>query len=234
MSRIAIAQPTYLPWLGYFQQIAWADYFVFLDVVQFEKQSWQSRNRIRDLEGNLIWLSVPVADQGLNEPIRNIRIARQKSNWRRKHLNSIQTLLGKTPHIEQVTGLLEEIYNRDHEYLTDLNIDIIDTVCRQLGIPTKLLRASELPCQGRKADLLLSIIKYMGCDLYRANERSRGYLEPEMPRFSREGVSIEFQQWSQPNYQQKGTGFVPQLSWVDAVSYLGFNATKLGLQRLDH
>ncbi len=225
MTSVAITQPTYLPWLGYFEQMARADIFVFLDTVQFTRQSWQSRNRIRDRDGRLMWLSVPVAAHHLDDRICEIRIADQKSNWQRKHLNSVRTYLGRTPHIEQVLDTLQTGFDLQHERLADLNISLIQQTSKALGLTPRFLRASELSASGQRADLLMAICKELDCDQYLANAGSRAYLSQEEARFHAEGIAIAYQQWEHPKYPQRGSGFVPNLSWVDPVSYLGWHGS---------
>jgi len=86
--KIAISQPTYLPWLGYFDLIDQVDVFVLLDSVQFEKQSWQQRNRIKTPTG-LQWLTVPVEFRGrLGQRIMEV-IIRDDPDLPKKHLRAI-------------------------------------------------------------------------------------------------------------------------------------------------
>ncbi|MEN3158825.1 WbqC family protein [Alkalimonas sp. NCh-2] len=229
MTKIAISQPTYLPWLGYFQQIAQVDCFVFLDNVQFEKQSWQSRNRIKDHQDNVIWLSVPVARHALDAPIMDIALANQRINWQRKHLNSVKTYLAKTPYLAEVVELIEPVFNTPYDRLADLNIALIRSVCRRLGLETPLLKASELGVSGQKADLLLAILQQLNADSYLANQGSRVYLEQERARFAAQGIQLCYQNWEHPMYHQKGQQFISHLAWLDAICYLGFDAHRLQL-----
>ncbi|MCC5866483.1 MAG: WbqC family protein [Wenzhouxiangella sp.] len=228
MTSIAITQPTYLPWLGYFQQMARADCFVFLDTVQFAHQSWQSRNRLRDIEGNVFWLTVPVASHRLGDPISDIRIARQPRNWRRKHLNSVRTHLGGTPYLDSAVSILEGAFAQNHELLVDLNIDLIERVRDQLGIQTQVLRASELAVSGSRSDLLLAICQELGASRFLANAGSRIYLQAEEERFEQAGVSIDYQCWKHPEYEQCGDNFIVNLSWLDPVCHLGWSQEGLG------
>ncbi len=229
MSKIAISQPTYLCWLGYLQQIAQVDCFVFLDNVQFEKQSWQSRNRIKDQRDHIIWLSVPVSSHSLDAKVSEIELAKQRANWHRKHLTSIKTCLAKTPYLNPVLALLEEVFSEPFTNLADLNIELTLTVCRKLGITTPFLRASELNVQGSKADLLLEIIKKLNASSYYANQGSKSYLELEKDKFLDNGVTIKYQDWQHPIYKQCGNDFISHLAWPDAICYQGFDAKKLQL-----
>lgn len=229
MTKIAISQPTYLPWLGFIQQIANVDYFVFLDNVQFERQSWQSRNRIKDYTDQVLWLSLPVKNHALDTPIAEIEIANQKVNWQRKHLNSISTCLAKTPHLKSVLNLLDSIYQQQYIKLADLNIALISALCEVLAIKTKLIRASDLDVSGAKTDLLLQIIQKFNANRYIANQGSRTYLEAEQARFEALGIELSYQKWQHPIYPQKGKCFISHLAWPDAISYLGFDTKVLNL-----
>lgn len=229
MTTVAITQPTYLPWLGYFEQMAQVDYFVFLDTVQFQKQSWQSRNRIRDHSGNTLWLSVPVASHQLADRICDIRIAPERTNWRRKHIESVRTHLGGTPHLDSVMDILQACLNGKHKYLVDLNIELIKRVQDRLNIRTPSVRASELQATGRRADLLLAICTELGCERFRANAGSRVYLQDEEERFSQAGVTIDYQSWKHPEYHQRGDDFQVNLAWVDPISHLGWDRQALSI-----
>lgn len=229
MIKVAISQPTYLPWLGYFQQISQVDSFVFLDTVQFEKQSWQSRNRIKDHQDQLIWLSVPIQSHSLGAKIQDIKLAQQGLNWQRKHLNSISTYLGKTPYLKEVQQLLQAVFDQEFDKLADLNIALIRAFCQKMGIKTQLLRASELNVSGSKTDLLLQILQQLDADCYYANQGSRIYLEQEASRFADLEIELKYQQWAHPEYQQKGQDFISHLAWPDAVCHQGFDAKLLQL-----
>lgn len=229
MTKIAISQPTYLCWLGYIQQIAQVDCFVFLDNVQFEKQSWQSRNRVKDHNDNPIWLSVPIMAHALDDSVAEIMLAKQRTNWYRKHLASIKTCLAKAPFLNPVLEILEESYSKEFSHLADLNIDLITSICRRLGITTPFLRASELNVAGNKADLLIQIINKLGANHYYANQGSKVYLEAERDRFLANGISLSYQDWLHPVYHQSGKQFISHLAWPDAICHQGFNAKLLQL-----
>lgn len=227
MLKVAITQPTYLPWLGYFKMIQSVDVFVFLDNIQFEKQSWQSRNRLKDNQDNPLWLSVPLANHQLEDKILDIKIASSKFNWQRKHLNSIKTYLGKTPFLDDVLELVEASFAEEFVYLADLNIDLIKRVSKALGLKTQFYRASELQAVGNKTDLLLGLLTELNASSYLANLGSKSYLQYEEDRFQELGIELIYQDWSAPIYQQRGEVFVDKLAWVDPVSYLGLNPSVL-------
>lgn len=227
MPKVAISQPTYLPWLGYFKMIQSVDLFVFLDNVQFQKQSWQSRNRIKDNQDGSLWLSVPLASHKLEDKIVDIKITSSKVNWQRKHLNSIKTYLGKTPYLREVVESLEASFDEEFTYLADLNIDLITRVSAKMGLNTKFYRASELNLQGNKTDLLLSLLTELNASSYLANQGSKTYLQYEEQRFKDLDIDLNYQQWQPPIYKQRGQEFVDKLAWVDPVSHLGYSQATL-------
>jgi hypothetical protein len=227
MTKVAISQPTYLPWLGYFEQISRADYFIFLDSVQFERRSWQSRNRLKNSMGQDFWLTVPVKKHHQTENMQNIEIHYDRNKWYLQHLKSIELNLAKTPFVDEVVDLLSSIYDKEHIYLVDLNIDIIQTVARKMGINTQFFRASQLSAQGNKAELLLNLALNLNANVYLSNAGSRIYLDDFIKEFNEKGVDVIYQNWQHPIYSQRYGTFVPSLAWVDPVSYLGFDQQTL-------
>jgi hypothetical protein len=220
---VAISQPTFLPWLGYFNLIASADVFVLLDTVQFEKQSWQSRNRVRTTQGDVQWLSVPVSNQPLSTPIQTIHIAPSPPGWRRKQLKTLEQHLRRTPFFEETETLYKTVLGESatHTFLADLNIEFIQATSQMLGIDTHLVRCSDLPVDGKRADFLLNICQHFGATTYLSNAGSAVYLEASRSDFSAAGVNILYQDWPHPEYSQNGPGFVSHLSCVDAIACMG-------------
>jgi hypothetical protein len=220
---VAISQPTFLPWLGYFNLIASADVFVLLDTVQFEKRSWQSRNRVRTTRGDIQWLSVPVSGQPQSTSIHDIRIAPDPPGWRRKQVKTIEQNLRRAPFFEEVEALYRTILGESatHTFLADLNIDFIHAVNRILGIDTRLVRCSELPVNGKRADLLLDVCRHFGATTYLSNVGSAVYLEASRLEFAAADMDIIYQNWPHPEYGQTGPGFISHLSCIDAIACMG-------------
>lgn len=209
--------------MGYFELIARSDVFVFLDSVQFEKQSWQSRNRIRTRKGDIQWLSVPIAKAPLDTAISEIEIAPNPPGWKEKQYKTILTHLRTAPHFSEVEQMLEGHFQGSQSHLADLNISFISTVARELGIDTELVRSSRLTSEGKKADLLLNLCEELGADHYYSNAGSAVYLEAERERFESNGIELEFQDWTHPVYDQLGRGFVSHLAVIDGLSCMGWD-----------
>ena len=209
--KAVIMQPTYLPWVGLFDLIDQSDVFVFLDNVQFEKQSWQQRNKIKTPQG-WIWLTVPVL-QSLGQKINEVKI-NNNSNWKEKHLKSIQYNYDKAPYFKKYFKFFEETYNTNWECLADLNIHIIKWTSDQLNIKNKFVNSSSMNIKGRKTELLVDICKKLNADAYLSPLGSVMYIE-ENNLFERDGIKLEYQHFEHPIYKQLWGDFMPYMSVID-------------------
>jgi hypothetical protein len=217
--EVAIMQPTYLPWIGYFAMIDRVDRFVYLDTVQFTRRSWQQRNRIKTAQGELM-LSVPVFSKGM----RDQTIAETRVDWQsgfaKKHLKSIETAYRRAPFFETYFEPLRERYNPEAATLADFTIDIIDFLCGAFGIRTPRGRSSSLPGEGRQATLLASICKGMGASQYLSAPGSRDYIE-QAHAFERAGVTVSYHEYDHPTYQQGSGPFLPHMAAIDLLFRCG-------------
>jgi hypothetical protein len=215
--KIAISQPTYLPWLGYFDLIDQVDAFVLLDSVQFEKQSWQQRNRIKTPTG-LQWLTVPVAFRGrLGQRIMEVEI--RDPEFCRNHLRAIELNYRRAPFFDryfpQLTAILEQYSSGGR--LVDLNVEIIHWGCAALGIGVPLVRSSELSCDGRRSTLLVNLCKYLHADSYLSPPGSAAYLIDDLQLFADAGIDVAFQHFEHPIYRQMFKPFIPYASLLDVL-----------------
>ena len=209
---VSIHQPAYLPWLGYFDRIAKSDAFILLDNVQFERNSFTNRNRIKTASGP-VWLTVPVRlDAHFHKTIVEIEIdARQ--NWRRKHLRSIEQSYAKAPGFNTKMQRLRTIYQDKTNRLAELCGSQLAFWLAELGIGTPVLRGSELPVAGHKSALVLNLCKHVGATKYLSGPLGRGYLDEA--KFSETGIQIEYQEFDHPVYRQMHGDFVPAMGIVD-------------------
>lgn len=228
--KIAIMQPTYLPWLGYLAMIERADQFVFLDNVQFDHRSWQQRNRIKTTAGEL-WLTISVKQKGLGHQLIKDVNTLDVVNDLKKHLKSLLHAYRKADHFE-------EFYNRFDYFLNDnifkcsdsianINIEIIKFVCDYIGLKGNFLRASDLSCEGQKGELLANICEYLGASTYLSPPGSKGYLD-ECNLFSQKNIIIDYNNYVPVEYKQLHGSFIPGLSCVDAF----FNVKRSELKTL--
>jgi hypothetical protein len=213
--KIAIAQPTFLPWLGYFDLIHQVDCFVLLDDVQFEKQSWQQRNRIKGPSG-LQWLTVPVVFRGrLSQRIVEVEI-REPDFWK-THLRAIELSYRRTPYFDQYFPQLAKIFQAHNGLLAELNCSVIGWLCELLGIFTKRVRSSELKQSGKRSELLVNLCRRLGANSYLSPLGSAGYLLEELGWFSDAGIQVAFQHYEHPRYRQLFSPFCPYATVLDLI-----------------
>lgn len=211
---VGIHQPAYLPWLGYFDRIAAVDRFVYLDTVQFQKGSFQNRNKVLTRNGP-VWLTVPVETAGklFSTTLEEIRIdALQR--WQAKHLATLRMSYSAAPMFAKIFPELEPFYLNPQVRLADFCWDMLQTFNRMLCIDTKIVRASELgTIEGRKSDLILNLCRKLGATTYLSGSQGRDYLD--VASFSAAGIEVEFQNYVPRPYPQLASDFVPALGVVD-------------------
>ncbi|UCF72294.1 MAG: WbqC family protein, partial [Deltaproteobacteria bacterium] len=180
---VAAHQPQYLPWLGYFHKIDRADIFVLLDTVQFKKNEWQNRNKIKAAQG-WPWLTVPVLyryPQLINEVTINNRV-----KWQHKQRQAILSNYKKAPYYEKLEEFFEDIFSSSWQFICQLNIEIVKRLVKILRIDTSLCVASELGEFPQDPDeRLIAITKHFGSDTYLAGAGGRGYMD--LDKYSQSG-----------------------------------------------
>ena len=213
---MAIAQPTYLPWLGYFDLIDQVDAFVVLDSVQFEKQSWQQRNRIKTPTG-LQWLTVPVAFRGrFGQLIREVEI-RDREFWR-NHLRAIELNYRRAPFFEKYFHELSvRLKCGEKSRLTDLNVRLIAWCMNILDVHTPLLFSSQLAQPGKRTELLANICSFLGTTEYVSPIGSAAYLLQEIEMLERRSIKVSFQNYEHPCYRQMFSHFIAYASILDLI-----------------
>ena len=223
---VSINQPAYLPWLGYFQRIATSDLHVVLDHVQFEKNSFTNRNKVRTREGSC-WLTVPVRTKGKFGSlfIDRLEIA-QDTSWEEKHWATLKMNYARAPYFAEHAPFFEAIYSHRHSSLNPLMRQLTAYLLRVFGIRTPLLFSSEMPVEGAKDELVLNLCRSAGATTYLSGALGRNYLREEL--FHEAGIKVEYQEYNHPRYGQVFPGFEPFLSAVDLL----FNCGPQSLQIL--
>ncbi len=215
---VGIHQPHYLPWLRYFEKIARSDVFIVLDDIQYEKNGWQNRNKIKTAQG-WSYLTVPVRRPTLR-PINLIEID-EGSGWRVKHRRALEMSYRRAPFFEEYWPELCAVYDREWSHLADLNRAMLELFLRQLGIETPVRFSSEIPTEGEATERLAELCRAVGGETYLSGAYALdAYLDPAV--LERNGIRLAFQEWSAPEYGQlyPGAGFIRDLAVVDLL----FNA----------
>lgn len=214
---VGIHQLHYLPWLRYFEKIARCDVFIVLDDIQFTKNDWQNRNKVKTASGATL-LTVPVFEH-LGQNLGDVRIKR-RAPWRRKHWRTIEQAYHKAPFLADHAAFLSETYGRDWGLLNDLNRHMLEYFVHVLGIDTRLVYASGLEVPGKATDRLVKLVQSVDGDCYYSGAyAARAYLDTAL--FKRAGIGLRLQQWAAPTYAQLHGHFVPDLAVVDLLLNCG-------------
>jgi hypothetical protein len=226
---VSINQPAYLPWLGYFHRIAAADLHVVLDHVQFEKNSFTNRNKIRTREG-WTWLTVPLQTKGRfgDLAIDEVLIARD-DRWRRKHWDTMRFAYAKARAFADEAEYWEAVYGRPWERLADLQRETTGHVLEALRINTPLRFSSELQVTGAKADLVLGLCRELGATTYLSGPLGRDYLDEDA--FARAGIEVRYDDYAHPVYPQAHPGFEPAMAAVDLIFNHGDRAAEIAFSQ---
>lgn len=217
--RLAAHQPVYLPGLIVLSKIALADVFVAIGHVQYEKSSWQSRNRVRSGSG-ITYLSVPVRQAGrLQGSINETEIIGDR--WRQKHLKTIYFAYRRRPYFDQYFPVLERLLSMTWRYLGELNMTLLRQLLDWYEVGTPIIDSRDLGISGQKTDLLISICRTAGADAYISSPGERSYVEPEQMRAA--GICHGWQAFRHPAYPQ-GDDFVEHLSAIDLLFNVGSEA----------
>lgn len=225
--KIGILQPGYFPWLGYFDLMRSVDHFVILDDVQFTKQDWRTRNRIRTPSG-WIWLSVPIRRVGSKARIDEVPV-NHSMDWERKHWTSIKTHYGQTRFFSDVAERLLPIYESRYAMLVDLDIDLAAVLAQGLDIQLpRITRASQLDrlTSDDPTDNLIEICRLLGGTTYISGPAAKVYLN--LDAFAARGIDVVWQQYTPPDYSQrfaKRSGmFISHLTAADLLFNQGFGS----------
>lgn len=214
--KVAIHQPQYLPWLGYFDKLDSADLFIFLDTVQFKKHEWQNRNRIRVKDG-WQWLTVPIIDR-FPERIDCVQV-NAATDWQRKHCQALRLHYGRAPFWEPLGPELAALLERPWSRLAELNVAVTDLLCRHLGIRTTRVLASSLSAREEPTDRLIDLCRAVGATVYLAGQSGPAYMD--VGRFAEAGIAVQIQAYAHPEYPQRYRPFVSHLAVVDLLFNCG-------------
>jgi|TARA_B110000027_G_C16070685_1_gene278911 hypothetical protein len=211
-----ILQPTYLPWIGYFDMIDIADIYVVFDDVQFSKKSWQQRNYIKTKQGALM-LSLSISKAKLTTSIKDIKIFDNKKILE-NHWKTISLAYKKSTYFEKYKKLFENIYSKNYIFLRDFNLDIIKLVCEIIGIKSSFVNSSDIIIKKNYNDMTKKIIQL--CDsvgittLYDAHGASKIL---DINVINESNIDFKFQNLNHPSYNQLYGKFIPYMSVIDLI-----------------
>jgi hypothetical protein len=224
---LAAHQPHFLPWLGYLDKMAKADVFVVMDDLQYERENFQNRQRLK-LNNGPAWLTVPLergtqADRICDKRINDGGCARDhKEHWQRRTWMTLRTHYGKAPYWATYAAELEDVFTRPWEHLLDLDLHMMGLARAWLGITVPMLRSSSLELVGQKTDRIIDMCQKVGAHVYLSGRGgSSEYLDVEALRAA--GITVMWQSFTHPQYAQRygQLGFVPYLGFLDLLLNCG-------------
>jgi hypothetical protein len=228
MKTVAILQPAYLPWLGYFERIALADELIVLDHVRIDRNSktkFANRNRVRTAQGSS-WLTVPLRTKGrADELALNALEIDEDSRWRAKHWATIEQNYRRAPFFSDYAPALEQAYATHWSHLAPLCERLTADALAAFGIRTALRKSSAMNSRSQKSALILDLCLESGATHYLSGPFGRHYLD--LAAFSRAGLSVRFHDYAHPSYAQSYPGFVPNLCAWDLLFHAGPSALSI-------
>jgi len=221
--KIAILQSNYLPWKGVFDIINSVDEFVFYEDVQYTKNDWRNRNKIKTANGTA-WLSVPIVHSGKSDQkIYEAKIL-SSSKWQRKHYNALIINYAKAPFFKQYKWLLDELYlENEWTNLSELNIFSTKLISEILGIKTKFHNSLDLKATGSKTTVLINICKELKADCYLSGPAAKDYIDDQ--DFINAGIDLQYMKYEYPEYPQLYGNFEHGVSVLDLLFNVGEEAS---------
>jgi hypothetical protein len=223
VKRVAVLQSSYVPWKGYFDLINSVDEFVLYDDVQYTRQNWRNRNRIKTPRGDR-WLTIPVHVKGLYQQKIKDTLA-CGDDWRRRHWETLCHCYGRAPHFAGFAATFRALYLGCRERrLSTINRAFLSAICAALGITTPLSSSTDYRLTAREpTERLLEVCRRAGAREYLSGPAARAYLDEES--FRRAGVRVVWMSYSgYPEYPQLYPPFDHQVSVLDLLFMTGPSA----------
>ena len=231
---ISIMQPHFFPRIAFFDLILKSDVFVVLDNVQFERQSWQMRNRILTKDG-ILYINLPILKKQLKTEIKDIMV-KPIFDWSLKLKKTLIQNYAKSKHKSELNNLIENLFdfssfkNLNENKLSDINLHFIKIICKSLKIKFEPILSSDLNVSGLRTERLINILNKLNAKIYYTVDGSKEYLKEDSFTI-RSDVELKFQKQNFVEYKQiHSKKFVPNLSILDSIASIGLEKTKINLE----
>jgi hypothetical protein len=221
--RCVILQPSYIPWRGYFDLIHRADVFVFYDDVQYDKNGWRNRNRVKTAKGTT-WLTIPVPQRGvISAKVPINAVVPIGTAWPHDHFEALKRSYSAAPYFDE--EWLRGLYSAPAPLLADFTIATTVEIAARLGIRgTRFVRSSQLDATGTKTERLIGLLRELGATHYLSGPAARDYIEPQ--QFDDAGIALEWMTYDYPEYPQLYPPFDPFVSVLDLMFMTGPDAPR--------
>ncbi len=222
MKRVAIVQSNYIPWKGYFDIVRQVDLFLFHDDLQYTKNDWRNRNKIKTPHG-LHWLTIPC---GTSEKRLICEVELKNDSWQEKHWRQIEANYRRAAYFDRYREFFRDVYlGRKWQNLSELNQFLIKKISTEfLGIKDTEFddsRRYDLKC--KKSQRVLELLRKVGAGAYLSGPAAKGYLDPDA--FRQADIELAWMDYSgYPEYEQMYPPFEHGVSIVDLLFSVGEEA----------
>ncbi|MBS1516787.1 MAG: WbqC family protein [Bacteroidetes bacterium] len=229
--KIAVMQPYFFPYLGYFQLINFVDKFVIFDDVQFINKGRINRNYILHKDKALLF-TVPVERPGSGSPINEVKV-HNENDWQKKFLKSLHHSYSRAPYFKDIYSMIENLLKQNHELISELAFSGLNAVNRYLEIKTEIVTSSSVynNSEMKGQNRIIDICKREGADEY--INLSGGMKLYSSDNFSREGIKLSFIRSLEINYRQFENEFVQNLSVIDNLMFNSPGEVKSSLSEFE-
>lgn len=219
--KLGIMQPYFFPYLGYFALMKYTDHLVIFDTPQYIRKGFINRNRILDGKGTSCYITVPVVGEVRETSIKDIKISKTM-DWFVKITGQLTVYKKRAPYYEHVLQILNDINNKQFQYISELNTYSLEITCKYIGIPYDYDVFSQMNLtinEVHSADeWALHITKALGYDTYVNPPGGLAFFDPI--KYQKNQINLEFLQINLNPYSQKNIKFVEALSILDAMMFL--------------
>jgi hypothetical protein len=221
---VAIHQPNFLPWLGYFGKLLKSDIFVFLDDAQIPKKGSSWSNRVRVLIGGRPqWITSPISREDGYQILKDVSFS--EPTWQRTIEETLRMAYSRSSHFEETMPLLQSIFSYETKNLCDWNMNSIFEILSHLsiGLP-EIHRSSDFGIQTSSTQRLVELIREVDGTTYLCGSGSSDYLDPNL--FAESNLELRYLNFRETQYPQLNTSeFQAGLSIIDVLMMNGRTAT---------
>ena len=224
MKKVAVLQSNYIPWKGYFDVIGMVDEFIFYDEMQYTKNDWRNRNKIKTEQG-LKWLTIPVENSQrltVGQKISETLIFDKR--WNRKHWETIKNAYRRAPFFNKYKDVFEYLYlGKDEDRLVDVNYKFIYAICNLLDIKTKISFDKDYGLIDGKTERIVNLVQKANGTEYLSGPAAKDYIQESL--FEDAGIKLTWMDYSHySEYSQLYPPFEHGVSIIDLLFNCGDDA----------
>jgi len=229
---VVVHQPDFIPYLGFFDRLLYADIYVVFDNVQYVRSSrgWTSRDKIKTRNGEK-WISISTKAAARDTDIKEIMLAEDDS-WKQNHLNIIRECYKKAPFYDEIMPYIEALYSFECTRMMDFTMQSIKMLLTLFEIDTEIVYASSLNVSGKSNVLIADIMHKLNEKIYLSGTGAEDYYDAKV--YEEAGIKVVWQDFSHPVYPQQFGDFIPYLSSIDLLFNCGIKKSREILKSNSH